>query len=49
MKFVYIICVAESDGTRDRNYSVVVIVVVSLVLVTFVLLGVFAIVVEKER
>ena len=42
-------CLADSDGTRNRDYSVAVIAVVSVVLVTFILLGVFAVVVEKER
>ena len=40
---------ADSDGTRNKDYSVQVIAVVSIVLATFVLLGVFAFVVEKER
>jgi len=42
-------CLADSDGTRNRDYSVAVIAVVSVILVTIILLGVFAVVVEKER
>jgi len=41
--------VADSDGTRHRDYSVQVIVVVSVILVTIILLGIFATVVENER
>jgi len=42
-------CFVDSDGTRNRDYSVAVITVVSFVLVALILLGVFAVVVEKER
>jgi len=41
--------ITDSDGTRNRDYSVQVIVVVSLILFTLVLMGVFATAVENER
>jgi len=41
--------IVDNDGTRNKDYSVAVIAVVSIILVSLVLLGVFATVVENER